>query len=307
MAEVPVNGMGSLSPESQKIVGSMANWAGAIVSLSLIVGAGVWGYKLLVRDVTGLPIVRAIDGPMREQPVDPGGSQAEHQGLAVNKVAAYGTAAAPADRLVLAPPPIKLSSEDAPMGIAPSRVETTSISEATPNTAPVPEAITAPTPLVSTSIDGLVKELTASATGLEEVDKPKEAAVKPKIVKGGIGKSLRPRLRPAGLKKAVQVASVAPVAAVPVDVDAATLPAGTRLVQLGAYASEEIAKSEWDKLQTKFGDYLGDKQRVVQKASSGGRTFYRLRAKGFVDLSDARRLCSALKAENADCIPVVTR
>ncbi|GAA6207649.1 SPOR domain-containing protein [Cognatishimia sp. WU-CL00825] len=315
MAEVPVNHMGAVSPDSQKIVGSMANWAGAIVSLSLIVGAGVWGYKLLVRDVTGLPVVRAIDGPMREQPVDPGGSQAAHQGLAVNKVAAHGSAAAPADRLVLAPPPIKLSSEDAPVKLSgDSKPPASKAGEPSENAADnanniqsTPEAITAPKPLVTASIDGLVKELTASATGLGEVAKPKEAVAKPKIVKGGIGKSLRPRLRPAGLKKAVQVASVAPVVAAPVDVDANTLPAGTRLVQLGAYASEDIAKSEWDKLQTKFGDYLGDKQRVVQKASSGGRTFYRLRAKGFVDLSDARRLCSALKAENADCIPVVTR
>jgi hypothetical protein len=45
----------------------------------------------------------------------------------------------------------------------------------------------------------------------------------------------------------------------------------------------------------------------VQKASSGGRVFYRLRAMGFDDLGDARRFCSALVAENADCIPVVTR
>ena len=37
-------------------------------------------------------------------------------------------------------------------------------------------------------------------------------------------------------------------------------------------------------------------------ATSGGRTFYRLRAMGFEDLSDARRFCSALVAENAECM-----
>ncbi len=46
---------------------------------------------------------------------------------------------------------------------------------------------------------------------------------------------------------------------------------------------------------------------MIQKAESGGRTFYRLRAMGFADLSDARRFCSALVAGNADCIPVTTR
>ena len=91
------------------------------------------------------------------------------------------------------------------------------------------------------------------------------------------------------------------------DVDPATLPLGTRLAQLGAYDSPEVARAEWDRLNGKFGDYMDGKKRVIQKASSGGRTFYRLRAMGFDDLSDARRFCSALVAENADCIPVTTR
>ena len=46
---------------------------------------------------------------------------------------------------------------------------------------------------------------------------------------------------------------------------------------------------------------------MIQEAESGGRTFYRLRALGFDDLSDARRFCSVLVAENADCIPVTAR
>ena len=49
------------------------------------------------------------------------------------------------------------------------------------------------------------------------------------------------------------------------------------------------------------------KRRVIQEASRGGRTFYRLRAMGFEDLSDARRFCAVLLADNADCIPVTTR
>ena len=60
-------------------------------------------------------------------------------------------------------------------------------------------------------------------------------------------------------------------------------------------------------LSGRFSDYLAGKKRVIQRAESGGRIFYRLRAMGFADLADARRFCSALVAENADCIPVVTR
>lgn len=82
---------------------------------------------------------------------------------------------------------------------------------------------------------------------------------------------------------------------------------GTRLAQLGAYKSEAIAREEWARLEARFGDYLDGKNRVIQKATSGGRTFYRLRAMGFDDLAEARRFCSALVAERAECIPVVTR
>ena len=89
--------------------------------------------------------------------------------------------------------------------------------------------------------------------------------------------------------------------------DADTIPLGTRLAQLGAFDSAEVARAEWDRLAGRFGDFLDGKQRVIQRAESGGRTFYRLRAMGFADLGDARRFCSALVAERAECIPVVTR
>ncbi len=301
---------GDVAFDPRKTMGNLANWAGAAVSLALIVGAGVWGYKLLVRDVTGIPVVRAIEGPMREQPADPGGSQAAHQGLSVNTVAADGTAGAPADRLVLAPAPIRLDEEDAPVTLA--RIDPTEAEPVAPvqqEIAQTPEPITAPKPLDPGALDGLVKELTENVQPLAEVAALEEAP-KPKIVKGGIGVSKRPKLRPEGLaarNRAAAAAAPAPVATGPREIDSAAIPAGTRLVQLGAYPSADVARNEWQRLQGKFGDYLGDKNRVVQKATSGGRTFYRLRAEGFADLSDARRLCSALKAENADCIPVVTR
>ena len=91
------------------------------------------------------------------------------------------------------------------------------------------------------------------------------------------------------------------------EIDPDTLAAGTRLVQLGAYDSAEVARSEWARLEARFGDYMEEKDRVIQKASSGGRTFYRLRAHGFEDISDARRFCAAFVAGDADCIPVVSR
>ena len=54
-----------------------------------------------------------------------------------------------------------------------------------------------------------------------------------------------------------------------------------------------------------FGNYMTGKELVIQEAQTGGRTFWRLRAMGFEDLADARRFCSVLVSDGANCIPVV--
>ncbi|MBT8474801.1 MAG: hypothetical protein KJO78_04940, partial [Alphaproteobacteria bacterium] len=94
---------------------TVANWAGALISLALIVGLAVWGYQLLVRDVTGVPVVRALEGPMRITPTDPGGQQAEYQGLSVTRVGVEGAAERETERVVLAPAPLELAEEDLPV------------------------------------------------------------------------------------------------------------------------------------------------------------------------------------------------
>ncbi len=340
MAEIPMGVRGAPKGESPNAA-LMVNRAGMFVSLALVVGSGVWGYQILSRDVSGVPVVRALEGPMRIQPEDPGGRQAGHQGLMVNQVAADGSAAGPADQVIVAPPPISLTNRDkvqrAPVVVlptqerstVPSLVESEKLVEVVAR-API-EPIVAPTPLdVSKplSVEELAEQLSAGATPLETIEieevKPIQVALnEPELaaedaaeapesaIKGGLKRSLRPVLRPAKLPsvaQGTQVASIdAAVESALKEVDAESIPAGTRLVQLGAYASPEIARAEWDKLQQRFDTYLGGKARVIEKASSGGRVFYRLRAMGFDTVSDARRLCSALKAENADCIPVTTR
>ena len=41
----------------------LINGAGALTSLALMAGIAVWGYKLAVRDVNGIPVIRALEGP----------------------------------------------------------------------------------------------------------------------------------------------------------------------------------------------------------------------------------------------------
>jgi len=290
------NGAEAVHMDGPGAFSTLFNWLGAIMSVALIAGMAVWGYQLAMRDVTGVPVVRALEGPMRIAPEDPGGERAAHQGLAVNSVAADGAAAGPADRLVLAPAPLDLTDEDLPR---PSLA-----ASATPAAEPAQPA--------PGDILALANSLAQDATPLGDViEQPEQTAgIIPASIRG-VSRSPMPSPRPLGDLTAQAVANTVAFAssgnATQAEIDPSTIAVGTRLVQFGAYDSPEAARGEWDKLNAKFADFLREKSRVVQKAESGGKTFYRLRAMGFADINDARRFCSAMLAERQACIPVVTR
>ncbi|MGH1329296.1 MAG: SPOR domain-containing protein [Paracoccaceae bacterium] len=322
----------TLLAELGRKLGRMTHFAGAAMSIALIAGLGVWGYKLMVRDVSGVPVVRALSGPMRMAPEDPGGRQASHQGLAVNAIAAEGEAEAPADRLVLAPRPVELADEDRPVAEmrAAATVEALQAQLAAADTAPIEANAEAGEVLAAPSNDPVQAALDFADQISADVTPLSGAAIKPgadiattaaadaliaatapqtiQVGRGGISRSPRPTARPVRLaSSSATVATDAVPQSGALEVSPGSIPAGTRLVQFGAYDSPELARSEWDKLALRFEDILQGKQRVVQKAQSGGKTFYRLRAMGFTDLSDTRRFCAALVAENAACIPATAR
>ncbi|MGX9847015.1 SPOR domain-containing protein [Limimaricola litoreus] len=290
-------------------------YAGAIVSLALVLGIAVWGYKLWVRDVTGIPVVRAMQGPMREAPEDPGGEIALHKGLAVNDIAAMGEAAGPEERLVLAPPGPGLTEEDLlvqPTAEAGELRPGEDLAGAMPQFDPE-------RPMSADDVAALADSIAAGAAPLGAPEPASNllpgpdaaviAAAEPE--RRGPVPPARPALRPTALRPATAMAAAAAPApkpeAAPVTVSTTPIAPGTSLVQLGAFESPEVAGQEWLRLKGRFGELLAGHDRLVQEAVSGGRTFFRLRATGFADLAEARRFCSALVAEDAACIPVVVR
>ena len=314
-------------------VGKLINATGALISVALVAGVGVWGYNLLTRDASGVPVVLALDGPMRVQPDNPGGRQAAHQGLAVNGVQSDGVAADAADRLVLAPDGAGVTGDDqaglrSPTPIMPDNLAQATIEISAPALLTPQKNIQVQPAVADVAIEpnqlsatdkatvkalAVADQLAQGVTPLSSVGQPEKPALKlVDISVPGVKHSARPSLRPVALNTTPAAAPVEVVAAQVVssparEVSASDVKTGTRLAQLGAFDSEEIARKEWDKLYGRFTEYLEGKSRVIQKAQSGGRTFYRLRAMGFDDLSDARRFCSALLAEKAACIPVKVR
>lgn len=324
-----------------KRAGALVNYAGAAISCVLVIGVGVWGYKLVMRDVTGIPVVRAMEGDMRALPSNPGGEVSLHAGLSVNEVAAIGVAAAPEDTVALAPRTTGLADEDLeaqPMAEAEEMLAVVDpLGQVVASAAEVPVALNADqlvnAPLSTDDILALADQIAAGAAPLQDleegVDVAPELAVDGEVVEqepvaapasvsaGVVVVSLRPIARPSQAQvtpasvdnSAVEAALAAAIAPESSDdlITTTNFAAGTNLVQLGAYPSTDVAVAEWGRLGSRFGEVLDGKSRVIQTATSGGKTFYRLRAEGFAELSDARRFCATMIAENVDCIPVVVR
>lgn len=318
--------LGEVYPTHGFSLVGLVNFLGAVVSVALIAGLTWWGYQLMVRDVSGVPVVQALAGPMRTAPEDPGGKNADYQGLAVNNIAAVGEAADPAEKLALAPAPTALVDEDLSVGeleamdIVPATEAEENISteetvveltnsdvESGEPTATDRASLIAAALQIAQEPDAKSEVEIADTTLTETI----RADVIPASV-AGVSTSLVPQVRPETLVASLQNPAVMNDVTETVDgsvatVDPASIATGTRLVQLGAFPSPEIADEEWAKLNVKFEDFMKGKKQVIQRAQSGGKVFFRLRAYGFEDLSDARRFCSALLAEQANCIPVVTR
>lgn len=309
-------------PSNAPRLGALVNWAGALMSLGILVGMSVWAVQLTLRDVSGVPVIAAIEGPMREPPADPGGTQAPHQGLAVNRIAEGEEAQPVPDRLVLAPPPIELQEvrfeTAAAADLAP--VPRTELSAQTATDAP-DDGLDATTRADTTAlIDRLLQE---AQTGFEAPDQNPEAGVAeeapvvelaaaetgPQVLPAtvpGITRSLRPAARPVAFVTAAPVRSGA-AAGTTEEIPVSDLPDGTRLVQLGAFDTADIAREEWDRIATRFPDYFDARARVIEEAESGGQIFFRLRAAGFDDLAASRRFCAVLVAQGTACIPVTVR
>ncbi len=317
---------GGEGPAQAGTLATVLNWTGALLSLGLVVGLSVWGYRMAVREVSGVPVIRALEGPMRLPPEDPGGRRVAHQGLAVNRIAAEGAAAPAPDRIALAPRPLDIGETDRP---AEPRGAVLAVALPAPPDLPLPEEEGTATDALEQDGEALPlpgdPAIPAALAGAlpEAAPPPAAEAAAPRFVPppGSLARSIRPRPRPggaqpgpgggAGADAAVQsalagaMASLAPRAVR--EIDPAAIRPGTRLVQLGAYDDAAAARAAWEAVAARFGALMEGRDRVLQTAESGGRSFVRLRVAGFADESDARQFCAALRAEETPCIPVLIR
>ncbi len=277
-------------------VGSVLHWVGSGVSLMLLAGGVYWAVNIASRDVTKIPVVSAQLSPMREAPENPGGKATENQGLNVTQVAAMENPPV-AETIVLAPVAQPLAEEDLP--------EAERLQMANAVATPAPDGETE----LAVDVNALADAIVAGEKPLSDI-KPLPVRVEGANIEQALRMALdvdetpsglsppRTTIRPKLRRRATQAAAVVPTKP--------AIAAGSVLVQFGAYDSAAVAEQEWTRISAKLANFLGTQTRVIQKAQSGGRTFYRLRAAGFGDIAEARRFCSAV-SEKAECYPVIVK
>ena len=281
-------------------------WVGAALSLSLLTGAIGWSYQLIVRDISQIPIVRAQLGPLRVAPDDPGGLTAANQGLSVTQLAVNERPLL-SDEIFLAPAAEVLSEENVALQISEENSSITNkenfdtLEVSTENSLDLKILPEQNATGLASNNEAVLSTAAFSPKKLEIENAVSLALSLTNEIDSSFN-SLRPKIRPVVLNQ-IQTDNIAQSVANELVV---TAPIGSAVVQLGAFESKSLAQIEWQRMEVLLGSVLTTKNMMIQKAESGGRVFYRLRAFGFDDLSDARQFCSAVNDKVA-CIPVVTR
>ena len=281
-------------------------WTGAALSLSLLAGAIGWSYQLIVRDINQIPIVRAQLGPLRVAPDDPGGLTAANQGLSVTQLAVNEKPLL-SNEIRLAPAAEILNAEHLSLQV--TQDVKSNLDDGTFEIKEVNAENSINLKEVSTEIgaDTILKDevvLSEAVFSQKKIEIENAVSLALSITDDPAASLtlMRPKIRPVALQKDNKITGDQIVTNEPLF----ELTKGSAVVQLGAFDSKNLAKSEWQRFEKLLGSILITKKMIVQEAESGGKIFYRLRAAGFDDISDARQFCTAI-SDKVACIPVVTR
>jgi hypothetical protein len=310
----------ALSPGAN--FGRVLNLVAAVSAAGLALGAGVWAYQIAMRDISGVPVIRAIEAPMRMAPQDPGGQIASYRGLAVNEVIGGTPGQTAAQPTTRAPDPIDLRSEDAPgMGLV--ALVGAPLDEAV---APEPDATTdlaaplgqdAPGGVAAVAMDS-ADPAGAWAGAVAQIPRPmpRPARLGSRSQQGSAGTDPVPRTAasaaagndPVAAALASAMAALAPLTSAQArELRTDDIAPGTRLVQLGTYDDVGLARAAWDGLAARAGALMAGKARVIEAAEISGQSFYRLRVQGFDSEDAARRFCAAVETSEMRCVPVTQR
>lgn len=259
-------------------------WAAWLVGLAAVslIGAGVMmmlGHE--PRTPGEAPLITADPTPVRIRPDDPGGLRVPNLDKTVY------------DQLARANAP-RLNETGG------ARVE---------SLLPPPEA-PRPVPAPPPSLPAQPAALTEGPSQQQLAREPEQPAAPPQAQQSSPQPAARtqPPAPTASAPSTPPPAAAAPPAAPPpVGPQAAATPApppagnGRIQVQLAAVPTEQAATAEWQRLQRRMPELLGNQRLVLSRGEREGQPFFRIRTGAFADNAAARAFCDQVKARGGSC------
>lgn len=305
--------------------------AAAVVLGGLWIGVGDQIMAMITGDDGDVPTITAEGAPIKVRPESPGGMQVPNQGRLVYGVVDGSSAQPRMERLLPSPEkPVEVENvltrdvpetkavvantaprgtADPPLSSTPSASDVAALSEA-PSPPPMPTA-TAPNsgaPRALTPQSNPTASASAPPPPPAPTAAPETAAAPPPPPVAPSAPSTvatlptpKPAPKPAPEPSSTVVASAPPASAkTPADLDK------SYRVQLAAARSEPALRSEWDRLQSRNKDILGELELQVTRIDLGATKgiFYRLRAGPLENATAAKALCERLKQRKLGCLVV---
>jgi hypothetical protein len=258
----------------------IVNWAGALLSIIILITLIIWGFSLNVSDSAEIPVVKAKIKELRVVSEEPGGQIVNYQGFSVNNVQEQGKVQSAATRIILAPEPIKLIEEDINISIIEN--------------------------------SGVTNEPKVSSLNNGDGENKKEIInVLDGISTFSVVISVIPKIRNLygtySLDKIIENNDVDLTPGTKDKIKATnegSLKPGTNLVQLGFYSTKQKAQKVWSDLMINNSSVFKNKNRIIQNVNIRGNNSYRLTVVGFSGLGESRDFCLFLRDSLPTCLPM---
>ena len=272
----------------------IVNWAGALLSIIILITLIIWGFSLNVSDSAEIPVVKAKIKELRVVSEEPGGQIVNYQGLSVNNVQEQGKAQSAATRIILAPEPIKLIEEDVNIPIIENSRVTNEPKVSSLNNGDgenkkeiinVLDGI--PTFSVVISVIPKIRNLYGTHS-LDKIIENNDVDLTPgtddKIIENN-AVDLTP-----GTKVKIKATNEV------------SLKSGTNLVEFGFYPTKQKAQKVWSDLMINNSSVFKNKKRIIQNVNIRGNNSYRLTVVGFSGLGESREFCFFLRDSLPTCL-----
>ena len=228
-----------------------------------------WGLTLSQLDPNDIPVIKKANGPARVSPEEPGGKQADHQGLSVSEVQTANGISKLVDKVYLAPKPRPLQAEDI-AGLDTQKKPATNMK--------IGQAPILKDKSLNSIIDPILEQ---NDTKSDLVDLKKRLKKNNEIV---------PQIRPKNLELNLNNSIMT---------DA--------MAQLGGFDEDVVATIQLENLKKIHSDLFLSKDLFIDEVNNGAEIKYILKVKNFIDINDVESFCMALKKRNTFCAPLIAR